>query len=209
MKVFHLYRDIRLKVFRSVTWDQWDLNSSMTRTCWLNGGAFQRSPTHPHLGGMKVKALRFYGLERMEQPESSALTWIRALDQDNERREKGNPFLGNWINFEHRVQHKCRHGCECLGTRCSISARTPFRLWRWCWGNTIPNGGILLINSKWSVRPWLVDISPSWRWRTEFRWERKQQCTRKLMQSLKNMSVCNESFHTAMRAGSNLALLGP
>ena len=26
---------------------------------------------------------------------------------------------------------------------------------------------------------------------------------------LKNMSVCNESFHTAMRAGSSLALLGP
>ena len=37
------------------------------------------------------------------------------------------PFLASWIKFEHRVQHKCWYGCQCLVTRCSISASAPFR----------------------------------------------------------------------------------
>ena len=37
-------------------------------------GAFQRKGSHPHLGGMKVKALRIYVLDRRKRPESSSLT---------------------------------------------------------------------------------------------------------------------------------------
>ena len=48
----------------------------------------ERAPTHPHLGGMRVKALRIYVLDRRKQPESSSLTGSRALDQLRKRREK-------------------------------------------------------------------------------------------------------------------------
>ena len=46
----------------------------MSATAGSKGSFKERAPTHPHLGGMRVKALRFHVLGRKELPESSLLT---------------------------------------------------------------------------------------------------------------------------------------
>ena len=65
----------------------------MSATAGSQGAFKERSPTHPHLGGLKVKALRFYGLERKKQPESASLTRPRALVQLRKRDKK---WEGRW-----------------------------------------------------------------------------------------------------------------
>ena len=53
----------------------WVWNVHVVSNRWLIGGlSKKRSPTHPHLGGMQVKALRSYALGRKKLPESTSLT---------------------------------------------------------------------------------------------------------------------------------------